>query len=150
MTEKRYLFPGVHILVAEYACFHCKTLPPDLYTDPFYLESFLMYEGIRIEWGRPIPICEGGGWRCDHYQCRLIRQEKTSAATAPHSFWALDLDVNSRKEVLQLVDIIKSKYPELRIGYKKYLEKGQTFIHIDRMYKIKPRVKLSWIEGFTW
>lgn len=150
MAEKKYLFPGVHILVSEYACPHCGQLPPDIKTDPFYYESFLIYEDIRIEWGRPIPICKGGGWRCDHYQCQLIRDKKTNAATAPHSFWALDLDVNSKKEVLQLVDIIKAKHPELRKGYKKYLEKGMSFVHIDRMFKIKPKVKWSWTEGYTW
>ena len=150
MAEKKYLFPGVHILVSEYACHHCGRLPPDLYIDPFYYDSFLIFEGIRLEWGRPIPLCKGGGWRCDIYQCQLIREEKTDAATAPHSFWALDLDVNSRSEVLQLVDIIEDKYPELRKGYKKYLEKGQSFVHIDRMYLIKPKVKASWIKGYTW
>lgn len=148
-----YIFPGIHVTIKEYACPCCGRLPPDIYDSDrnFYHENFLFFEGIRTEYGRPIPISKrGGGWRCPRFQFQMIMDRKTEATVSGHSFWALDLDVNSKKEVLEIVDIIKLKYPELRRIYSKYLAKDppQTFVHIDRMYLTKPKISESWIKGF--
>lgn len=147
----KLLFPDIHILKSEYACPCCGKLPPDIFNDIFYYQSFLIFEGIRDEWGRPIPISKGGGgWRCSHFQFQLIMAGKTEATLNPHSFWALDLDVDSKEDVLKLVHIIDHKYPELRKGYHKYLKQGKTFVHIDRMYEIKPQAQESWVKGYVW
>ena len=144
------IFPDIHIYKSEYQCPCCDRLPPDIYNNKIYHEFFLKWERIRSAWGKPIRISRGGGWRCPKYQLSLFVKNKTSAILSPHFFLALDNDLDTRKEVLDFVGLVKSLYPDMRIGYLTYLEKGMTFVHIDQAYLVQPRPTDNWREKFRW
>lgn len=147
-----FIFPGIKILIKELQCPCCGQLPPNLYTDDFYLTSFNVWQVIRDEWGKPIPISRGGGYRCPKYQLNLILSGKTKAACSPHYFWALDNDLDSVMECEEFVELVDSKFPDLRIGYLKYinLRVPKTFVHIDNAYLVKPQPNQSWVKGVRW
>lgn len=144
------IFPGINISENEFKCPCCNKLPPDLRTNNFYYYSFREWQDLRDEWGKPIIISEGGGWRCPAYQYSLIAAGKTQATCSPHGFWALDNDFDGRVETLQFVELVEAKHPELRMGYLKYLNNGQSFVHLDRCYLVEPRASESWTEGCRW
>lgn len=145
----RLIFPDINLLKAEIVCPCCGRLPPGIYTDPYYKEFYSHWQIIRVEWGRPIIISRGGGgWRCARFQYQLIIDGKTKATLNPHSFGALDNDLDSEKEILEFVELVESKFPDMRIGYQSYLDQGKTFVHLDEVYKIKPKPSISWIAGF--
>lgn len=144
------IFPDVKISEAEFCCPCCGKLPPDLMDNQFYYYCFRMWQDLRDEWNKPIIISKGGGWRCPRYQYRLIVDGKTKATVSPHSFWALDNDFDGRVEVVQFVELVEEKHPELRVGYLGYLDKGQSFVHLDRCYLISPRASETWTKAFRW
>ena len=144
------IFSDVHIYESEYECPCCKQLPPDIHEDENYHKFFLKWERIRTVWGKPIRISKGGGWRCPKYQLSLFNNRKTSAILSPHFFFALDNDLNTKKEVFDFVGIIQVLYPDMRIGYLTYLDKGMTFVHIDEAYLVKPRPTDNWREKLRW
>jgi len=145
-----FIFPGIKILVKELQCPCCGQLPPDLYKDDFYLTSFNVWQVIRDEWGKPIPISRGGGYRCPKYQLNLILSGKTKACCSPHYFWALDNDLDSAVECEEFVDLVDRKFPDLRIGYLSYINAGKSFVHVDNAYLVKPKPNPSWIKGVRW
>ena len=128
----------------EYECQHCGSLPPDLFIHnirPPYLTLFSMFDHIRGEWGKAIPVSSG-------YRCPFHNQSVGGSQISVHMFGlALDLDCGDTEEVEDLYDEILSLYPELRIG--KYTDTG-TFIHIDIGYVIDPRAAHSWVRGQRW
>lgn len=147
----RFIFPDIHILITELHCPCCNQLPPDLYKDPNYYTFYSKWERIRDSWGKGIPISKkGGGYRCPNYQRNLIINKKTKAALSPHSFYALDNDLDTEQEVYDFVELVESQFPEMRIGYLTYLEQGMTFVHIDEAYLVKPCPTLQWREGLRW
>lgn len=146
----RFVFPYIHVLKTEFECPCCHSLPPDLYVDGRYYSFFEKWELLRSEWGKPISISKGGGWRCPRYQYRLIKDGKTTATVSPHSFFALDNDFNTTYEVYRFVNLVEELFPQMRMGFDKYLEQGKTFVHIDEVFLIKPRPSLSWIPGYRW
>ena len=82
---------------------------------------------------------------------QLVRNKQTDTPYSAHVFGlALDLDVANAAEVLNLVQIANEVDSDLRIGYKKYLEKGQSFVHIDMAYLIYPKFHPAFIEGKRW
>jgi len=145
-----FIFPGIKILIKELQCPCCGQLPPDLYTDDFYLTSFNVWQVIRDEWGKPIPISRGGGYRCPKYQLNLILSGKTKACCSPHYFWALDNDLDSAMECEEFVDLVDRLFPDLRIGYLSYINAGKSFVHLDNAYLVKPKPNPSWIKGVRW
>jgi len=146
------IFPGIKIYIRELQCPCCGQLPPNLYEDDFYLTSFQVWQAIRTEWGKPIPISKGGGYRCSKYQANLVLAGKTKACCSPHFFWALDNDLDSAYECEEFVGLVDRRFPDLRIGYLKYinLPKPKTFVHIDNAYLVIPRPMESWKEGVRW
>jgi len=146
----KLIFPDVHIYESEYACPCCGRLPPDLYKDQNYYNFFLKWERIRANWGKSIKISKGGGWRCTQYQLSLFRRQRTNAMLSPHFFFALDNDVDTKQEVYDFVKLVEELFPEMRIGYLTYLEKGKTFVHIDTAYLVRPNPTENWREGLRW
>ena len=143
-----YVFDDVHITKSEYACTCCGKLPPDIYKNIYYYHFFQKWERIRTAWGRGVPISKNGGWRCPHLVYIMIRDRRARAAVSPHSFWALDSDLDSKKDTEKYAALADELYPELRIGSKGYIEAGMSFVHLDQAYEIQPRASESWIEGF--
>ena len=143
------LFEGLHFYVEEIACPCCGRVWPDLYTDPIYLKFFWKLEATRTEWGAPLVIAQGAGARCPLYQLGLFKQQKTTAIISPHLFLAVDVDFETKPDVLRFVDIVESLYPELRLGYKGYLDQGKTFVHMDEAYLVAPKHIGSefWVRG---
>jgi len=144
------IFPGINISVKEYQCPCCGELPPNLHTDDFYRTSFQKWQVLRGDWGKPIPISKGGGYRCSRYQANLLLAGKTDACCSPHFFWALDNDFATREECLDFLVLVDGRFPELRVGVYKYLELGKTFVHIDNAFLVKPSPNPSWIEAVRW
>lgn len=144
------IFPGIHITEKEFSCPCCDRLPPDLRKDIkySYFASFIKWERIREHWGKPIIIGKGGGYRCPRYQYNLIIKRKTNASTSAHSFWALDNDMDNERETERFAKLAMELFPEMRIIYKCYLERGQTFVHIDEGYLVEPRPSDSWVREF--
>ena len=141
--DSKWIAP--YILRTEYECPHCHRLPFALeevgkvvYPYTVLFESFAR---IREAWGRPLKI--SSGYRCSIYN-RLVGGVDLSV----HLFGlALDLDVLSIVEVVELECLIEEVAPELRRGV--YTSKG-TFIHVDVGYLIEPQVLSQWHMGARW
>lgn len=141
---------GTKVLLSEYQCSCCGELPVDFLSDidegsgaPMiayeYSLLFAIYDDIIDEFGRRIPISSG-------YRCR-----KKQSTFSVHSFGlALDLDVNNKDEVMRVVKIARKHRLAPRIGWQKYLDCGQTFVHIDIGYLIYPRWSKSLERGVEW
>lgn len=147
---KKYIAP--YITRAEYACSHCDALPPGL--DPKlptfnYHLLFTRFEEIRNQWRKPLRI--SSGYRCPTYQRFLWNVGRSDSAISVHIFGlALDIDVDSEAEVNRLVTIAEAIDGDMRLGYKKYLQQGHTFVHMDIGYLISPIYDLSLREGVRW
>jgi len=147
-----------YILFSEYQCSHCRKLPPDFYdnlgqrksTVPYlYAEFFDIFKEIRRKWKRPIKITSG--YRCVKHQRDLYDQDISSAIISVHNFGlALDLDCSSEYYVEKMVKLIKETCPELRVGWKAYLNRGQSFVHIDCGHLIKPPYSKKLYAGAEW
>jgi len=146
----KYIAP--HILKSEYACRHCGALPPGLdLTSVSFIYSILFadFEKIRKQWGSQLKI--SSGYRCPAYQLRLWQNKLTTTPYSVHIFGlALDIEMKTADEVKSLVTMAECIDPELRIGYRQYLAKGQTFVHIDIGYLISPIYDISLVEGERW
>lgn len=151
------------ILYKEYECSCCRRLPPEFYyngggrvdSPPYlYRELFDSFKTIREKWGRAIPIGKwgkDGGYRCLKRQGSLYDQEISTAYLSVHNFGlAIDMDFDNEEDVRSMVKLIKIHCPELRIGWKGYLYKGQTFIHIDTGYRIRPIYSKKLYRGNEW
>jgi len=148
MPGSAYVFPDVKILISEYACPCCGQLPPDIYSNIYYHIFFQKWQRIRTAWKRPVPISKSGGWRCPRLVYVMIIKKRAKAAVSPHSFWALDSDLENKKETEEYAALADELYPELRIGFRGYIEDGMSFVHLDQAYEIQPRASETWIEGF--
>jgi hypothetical protein len=91
------------------------------------------FEILRTAYGKPLRI--NSGYRTPEHQKRLVENPDYSAAViSPHCRgYALDIDTTSISMTHSLINIIKdSKELDFyRIGWKQYLDRGQTFIHFD-------------------
>jgi len=145
------LFEDIHIYRSEYECPCCGNIPPKFYENQIYYDFFCIFENTRKEWGRPLIIPRGGGYRCPKYQKLLKIQGRPTAMLSPHYFGiALDIDLNDREEIEAFVDLLERKYPWLRIGFQRYLDRGMSFVHFDIAFKVIPQPVPSWIEGYRW
>lgn len=146
----KYIAP--YILRTEYECHHCKALPPGIDLKNLQIAYELLFgrfKEIRESWGGPLQI--SSGYRCTDYQGLLIKQGKSRSPYSVHIFGlALDIDVHDDADVRKLVKIVEMIDPDLRIGYKEYLEKMQSFIHIDMGYLISPKYSQVLREGARW
>ena len=155
LPMKKYL--ARFITYKEYQCPCCNKLPPLFYHDDggrgdipeLYTDLFEKFELIRGEWGKPIDITSG--YRCFKRQKSLYDQEVSTTYLSVHNFGlALDMDFNDEGDVRSVVRLIKTYCPELRIGWKGYLYRGQSFVHIDTGYRIRPIYSKKLYRGNQW
>jgi hypothetical protein len=92
---------------------------------------------LRDRWGKSLLVNygtrRGAGYRTDKKQAELKAQGFKTATITPHKKgMAADLDTFSADETKKLAALAERfmKLP-IRIGYKQYLNAGQTFVHID-------------------
>lgn len=148
--------PDTHILWSEYSCTCCSKLPPyfEHYTtwgeiptkNQLLFTAFEMYRS-QIGEGRKI----SSGYRCGPYQVRLYNAGKTSAPISEHEFgYAFDIDCKDEADVREAVRIFKSLPIKLRIGWRSYLAKGMTFVHIGIGYLIEPIYSKLLLEVEEW
>ena len=78
----------------------------------------------------------------------MIMGKRAKAAVSPHSFWALDSDLENKRETEEYAALAIKLYPELRIGFRGYIEDGMSFVHLDQAYEIQPRASETWIEEY--
>ena len=97
------------------------------------------------------------------YQARLIASGVRAAATSPHvAKMAADIDTVSRQQTLQWVNVARAVAEDMdiriRLGYKKYLAEGKTFIHVDvcpefyaegKIFHHKPHPAV-WENAISW
>lgn len=146
------------ITFKEYECSHCGRLPTLFYHDnggrkngvpAIYVPLFEAFEDIRERWGRSIKI--SSGYRCIKKQKELYDQGITSAIISTHCFgMSLDLDTSDEEETKSLVKLIEKYQPELRVGYKSYLCRGQSLVHIDTGFLISPIYSKKLYRGARW
>lgn len=97
------------------------------------------FERIRAIADAPLKI--NSGYRTERKQAELrrlynIKGQHIASNHSPHTLGlALDVDTKTTQESRWLMDICRQvrddSVPYLRIGWKRYLEAGMTFIHID-------------------
>lgn len=95
-----------------------------------------------------MPISKNGGWRCPKLVYTMIIGKRAKAAVSPHSFWALDSDLDNKEDTIEYAELAAELYPELRIGYRGYIEDGMSFVHLDQAYEVQPRASETWVEGY--
>lgn len=147
-----------YILYSEYQCSCCSRLPPNFYyngggrveSPPYlYRELFNSFKRIREKWGRPIDITSG--YVCLKHQEDLYKQNVKSTMISVHNFGlALDLDCSDEAETRSMIKFIKRSCPDLRTGWKSYLHKGQSFVHLDTGYRISPSYSKKLIRSAEW
>jgi len=135
-----------YITKAEYRCRCCGGYPPDFrFGDDMpdiYADIFGKFAAIREEFGRPIIINSG-------YRCERRNAAVGGSPLSAHLFGlALDMEVGS--DMMRLRDIVRRLFPILRMGWKKYSDAGQTFIHIDNAYRVSPRPTPLFVQGLEW
>jgi len=109
-----------------------------------YEEFFDALESIRVAWDRPMTI--GSGYRCPAHN-KAIGGEPMSV----HQFGlAVDVTLDTVDEVHEFVKLARDVAPSLRKGWKQYLDKGQTFVHLDNGMAIYPRPSSNFREGVEW
>ena len=91
-------------------------------------------EALREHVGRPLKI--NAGVRTQAKQKWLRSQGYRAATYSPHVYrCALDFDTRTKEETTELVEACREVADNLnttiRIGWKKYLRDGYTFIHVD-------------------
>lgn len=75
-------------------------------------------------------------YRTDANQKELLKTNPNAAKISPHCFgMAADVDAISKQQTSDLADLIseiaEALHIKVRIGYKKYLANGNTFVHFD-------------------
>jgi|Deesub1362A_J573_1020465.scaffolds.fasta_scaffold00107_84 hypothetical protein len=145
-------------ILRRYKCPHCGKLPPDLYDigddgetiiNYEFSVLFRVYERLADELGY-WPIITSG-YRCLDHQKELVMNKISSTYWSVHVFGlALDVDFNSVSEVKRAVEILRKVDIRPRIGWKRYLDKGKTFVHFDLGFLIIPRYSPKLHEGAEW
>lgn len=73
------------------------------------------------------------GFRAATFSPHVVKRD--SCGNYLHGGFAADKDTISKSQTIEHVDILresaKKAEVKIRFGYKDYLEKGQTFIHVD-------------------
>ena len=137
-------YPNVspNITHEEFACKHCRKLPPDFFIfKQMYQELFDVFEHARLMIKKPLPVTSG-------YRCVTHNTAVGGAPLSVHLFGlAIDINAGTREEADQLYKIIDRDRPDVRMG--RYVSKP-GLVHIDVGYLITPRATGSWQRGVRW
>lgn len=151
-----------HILLSEYACRHCGTLPPG-FRDPDgeigieFQVLFRAFEAIRLKRGN-VPLSILSGYRCEEheqaeYDAWVLGGKKGAVHgfTSVHVFGlALDLGAVSKVDQIGIVKLARELKPRPRIGWKQYQDAGIYTVHIDYGQLIEPRYSQNLVSGAEW
>jgi hypothetical protein len=105
------------------------------YETVYWCEPIIkLLDAYRVEKGAPVNLTSV--FRSKGRQQDLIDRGITDAEISPHNMsFAADADCGNDTEVINGVKIIKRLSKQLnipvRLGYQSYLNRGDTFIHID-------------------
>jgi len=93
-----------------------------------------LFDALRSKWGKPLVINSLD--RTEEKQKAMQKTNPNAAKTSPHVVkLAMDIDTVSHEQTFQLLTYIKQAARELnykiRIGWKSYMDRGNTFVHID-------------------
>ena len=109
--------------------------------EPNFKDGLIISEGIIrlldvIRFIRNKPINVNSLDRTDSDQDRLRKQGYRTATFSPHVVkLAADIDTVNEEDTLNLLNCINDASDllgyQVRVGWKKYLEDGSTFIHVD-------------------
>lgn len=131
----------------EYRCRCCEKLPPQFDINHLlqcYMYLFDKFDDLRREWGKPLYVTSG-------YRCPKHNKEVGGSDMSAHVFGlALDIGFKTADDVGRFVTIAKEVAPDLRLGWRKYLESGQNFVHIDDAFFVWPRPTHDFAEGVEW
>ena len=132
-----------------------------LESDLIYIPLVAFLDVIREAWGKPMVITSLH--RSTQKQASLAKKGYATASHSPHLYGcAADIDCKSKEEVLELVALIQSLAKEkdlkVRVGYKQYLDLGQTFVHLDlapevfskTIFKFIPNTPTAFTKTITW
>lgn len=104
--------------------------------DGFMLSELLLqfFDALRATLNTPKVI--NSAYRTEEKQAELTKEGYRTAKTSPHcQGMAFDIDTWSNDQTNYEVGIAKKVAKDLklkvRIGYKEYMEIGQTFYHVD-------------------
>lgn len=89
---------------------------------------------VRVLWGKPINVSSLD--RTEEQQRQLRQTNPNAATTSPHVVkLAADIDTISKEETFDLLEVIDDAIEllgyQVRIGWKSYMQRGNTFVHID-------------------
>ena len=120
-----------------------------------------LLDAIREATGKPMKLTSLH--RTLAKQAQLKERGYAAASHSPHLYGcAADIDCKSKEEVLELVALIQSLAKEkdlkVRVGYKQYLDLGQTFVHLDlapevfskTIFKFIPNTPTAFTKTITW
>lgn len=94
----------------------------------------MILDTMRKIKGKPVNINSFN--RTEEYQKLLKQKGYRTAKTSPHVVkLAADVDTVSKEDTENTVHCLELASQEcnipIRLGYRKYLQKGQTFVHVD-------------------
>lgn len=89
---------------------------------------------VRLRWKKP--LVPNSGYRTQEKQNELKEQGYRTATTSPHvKGMAVDLETKTAKETKELAELVLLTARQLklgaRVGFRQYLNNGQTFVHVD-------------------
>ncbi len=92
------------------------------------------FDCLRAMWGKPLYINSLDRTNAQQEQMKLTNPN--AANTSPHVVkLAIDIDTISKEQTFDLLDCIdevaKILGYQIRVGWKQYLQRGDTFIHVD-------------------
>ena len=103
------------------------------------------FDCLRTMWGNPLYVNSLDRTNKEQEQMKLTNPN--AATTSPHVVkLAIDIDTINKQDTLDLLDCVDEIAQilgyQIRIGWKEYLKRGNTFIHIDvcPMYFSKGKV----------
>lgn len=153
---------SANITFDEYACKHCKKLPPGFLDDDLQLSLeyqilFKGFEEIREKrGGRSLAVTNG--YRCkDHEQALYDAWVDGGKKGAVHGFLsvhmfgvALDIEPEDWADQAKIVAIARKLKPVPRIGWKQYKKSGSCLVHIDYGQFIQPCPTTDFQAGVEW
>ena len=103
------------------------------------------FDCLRAMWGKPLYVNSLDRTNAQQEQIKLTNPN--AANTSPHVVkLAIDIDTISKEQTFDLLDCIDEVAQilgyQIRVGWKQYLQRGNTFIHVDvcPMYFSKGKV----------
>lgn len=105
------------------------------YTTVYWCEPIIkLLDAFRSSKGEPVTLTSV--YRSSEKQQELIDRGLTDATVSPHNLsFAADIDCKDDEDVIRTANLIrtigKNHNIPTRVGYQSYLQRGDTFVHVD-------------------